>query len=58
MQDGGISSGFIGKIRIAFEINQSLKNNQVRTLFIFQLLRYIIRLIESIVKPKNREYYE
>jgi len=59
MQDGGISnSGFIGKIAIAFEINRSLKNNQVRTLFIFQLFRYFIRLIEYIVKPKNRDRYE
>jgi glycosyltransferase involved in cell wall biosynthesis len=59
MQDGGISnSGFIGKISIALEINRCLKNNQVQTLLIFQVFRYIIRLIELIVKPKNREFYE
>jgi len=59
MQSGGISNSDYTVITVkAFEINQSLKNNQVRTFYIFQLLRYLIRLIELIVKPKNRDYYE
>ena len=53
MGSRGISnSGFSNKILMAREINQSLKKNKVWSLPIFQLLRYLIRLFEFVVKPK------
>jgi hypothetical protein len=49
----GISnSGLSNKILMAREINQSLKKNKVKSLMIFQLLRYLIRVFELIIKPK------
>jgi len=54
VRSGGVSdSGFVGKLSMALEIRRSLKNNKLRTLIIFQLLRYFIRLIELIAKPKK-----
>jgi len=54
MQQGGVSnSGLKSKKIIASEINYSLQANQVWSHPIFQLGRYIIRLIEMLVKPKK-----
>jgi glycosyltransferase involved in cell wall biosynthesis len=54
MRQGGISnSGWKGKQVNAREINRSLKSNQVWSLPVFQLLRYIIRLMELLIKPKK-----
>ena len=51
----GISnSGFANKFLMAKEINQSLKANKVWALPVFQLLRYLIRIVELIVKPKTK----
>ena len=55
MSSKGISnSGFANKILMAKEINKSLKANKVWALPVFQLLRYIIRIVELIVKPKTK----
>lgn len=53
MRAGGVSnSGWESKKIIAHEINQSLSVNKVWTLPIFQLGRYLIRLVELVIKPK------
>jgi glycosyltransferase involved in cell wall biosynthesis len=53
MGSKGISnSGVSNKILMAREINQSLKKNKVKSLMIFQLLRYLIRVFEFLIKPK------
>lgn len=55
MGSEGISnSGLSSKFLMAREINKSLKKNKVRTLMIFQLLRYFIRIFEFLIKPKNK----
>ena len=54
MQSGGVSnSGWHSKRLIIKEISQSLRINGVWTLSIFQLIRYLIRLIEILIKPKK-----
>jgi glycosyltransferase involved in cell wall biosynthesis len=54
MRQGGVSnSGLKSKKIIASEINRSLKANGVWSLPIFQLGRYVIRLLEMLVKPKS-----
>lgn len=54
MRYGGASnSGWKSKKRNAQEISQVLRDNNVFSLPVFQLLRYLIRLIEMIVRPKN-----
>ena len=54
MQYGGISnSGWRSKIRNSQEISKILQDNNVFSLIIFQLLRYCIRLIEIVARPKN-----
>jgi len=54
MQYGGISnSGWRSKVSNAQEISKILKNNNVFSLTIFQLLRYLIRLVEMVIKPNN-----
>jgi glycosyltransferase involved in cell wall biosynthesis len=54
MQYGGISnSGWRSKVSNAKEISKILKNNNVFSLVIFQLLRYFIRLIEMVARPNN-----
>jgi len=54
MRQGGVSnSGLKSKKVIACEINRSLKANGVWSLHIFQLGRYVIRLAEMLIKPKN-----
>ncbi len=54
MQYGGISnSGWGSKINIIRENSRILENNNVFSLVIFQLLRYLIRIIEMFVRPKN-----
>jgi len=52
MRQGGVSNdGFSSKRVIAREINQSLRDNNVWSLPIFQLGRYVIRLLELLIKP-------
>jgi len=54
MLHGGVSnSGIQSKMLIFNEINHSLKSNGVWSLPVFQLARYVIRLIEIIIKPKR-----
>ena len=54
MQYGGISnSGWRSKVSNAQEISKILKNNNVFSLTIFQLLRYLIRLVEMVIKPNH-----
>ena len=53
MRRGGISnSGLVSKKIIASEINCSLKRNSVWSLPIFQLGRYVIRMVEMLIKPR------
>ena len=53
MYSGGISnSGFKSKKLIAQEIKSALKDNNVGALFIFSFVRYFIRLLELLIKPK------
>ena len=53
MRQGGVSNSGISSKKIIFkEINQSLRSNNVRALSIFQIGRYLIRLLELLVKPK------
>ena len=54
MSSGGVSnSGWQSKKLIFNEIKRSLKSNGVWSLSIFQLIRYIIRLLEVIIKPRK-----
>ncbi len=54
MRYGGASnSGWRSKKRNAQEISQVLRDNNVFSLPVFQLLRYLIRLIEMLVRPKS-----
>jgi glycosyltransferase involved in cell wall biosynthesis len=54
MRYGGASnSGWRSKKRNAQEISQVLRDNNVFSLPVFQLLRYLIRLLEMFVRPKN-----
>jgi glycosyltransferase involved in cell wall biosynthesis len=54
MRLGGASnSGFSSKKYIIDEINRSLKSNQVWSLSIFQLGRYIIRMFELVMRPRK-----
>ena len=54
MRYGGASnSGWRSKKRNAQEISQVLRDNNVLSLSVFQLLRYFIRLLEMFVRPKN-----
>jgi len=56
MRKGGASnSGFRSKKVIFHEINRSLKSNQVWSLSIFQIGRYIIRMLELVMQPKEGE---
>ena len=52
-RDGVSNSGWRSKGLIFNEINRSLKSNNVWSLSIFQSIRYIIRLIEIIMKPNK-----
>ena len=57
MLSGGVSnSGWQSKWLIFNEINLSLKSNGIWSLSIFQLLRYLIRLIEMVTYPKKGSY--
>ena len=54
MSAGGVSnSGWQSKSLIFNEISLSLKSNGVWSLPSFQFIRYIIRLMEMIIKPKK-----
>jgi glycosyltransferase involved in cell wall biosynthesis len=53
MRRGGKSnSGIIGKVECAKEIRRSLVENNVWSLSIFQVFRYVIRFFELILRPK------
>jgi len=57
MSSGGVSnSGWQSKRLIFNEINLSLKSNGIWSLPIFQLIRYLIRLIEMVTKPKKGRF--
>ena len=57
MSSGGVSnSGLQSKKLVYSEINRSLKSNNVWSLPVFQLARYVIRLMEVIIKPKKGRY--
>ncbi len=57
MRQGGVSNdGFSSKRIITKEINQSLRENNVWSLPIFQLGRYAIRLLELLIKPRFRHH--
>jgi glycosyltransferase involved in cell wall biosynthesis len=57
MRQGGVSNdGFSSKRIIAREISQSLRENNVWSLPIFQLGRYAIRLLELLIKPRFRHH--
>ena len=51
--DGISNSGWRSKRLIFNEISRSLKSNGIWSLSIFQLIRYIIRMLETIIKPKK-----
>ena len=52
MRSGGKSnSGLSNKILCAKEIHESLKNNNIFTLYFFQVGRYLIRIKELLIKP-------
>lgn len=54
MSEGGVSnSGWRSKRLIIDEINRSLQSNGIWSLSIFQFARYLIRLVEILVKPKK-----
>ena len=54
MSQGGVSnSGWYSKKLIINEINRSLQSNGVWSLSIFQSIRYLIRLMEVLIKPKK-----
>jgi glycosyltransferase involved in cell wall biosynthesis len=57
MSSGGVSnSGWRSKWLIFNEINHSLKSNNVWSLPFFQLLRYPIRLMEVLIKPRRSNF--
>jgi hypothetical protein len=47
------NSGWYSKKLIINEINRSLQSNGVWSLSIFQSIRYLIRLMEVLIKPKK-----
>ena len=52
MRSGGKSnSGLSNKILCAKEINESLNMNKIFTLYVFQVGRYLIRIMELLKKP-------
>ena len=51
--DGVSNSGWRSKWIIFNEINLSLRSNGIWSLSIFQLIRYIIRMLEIMIKPKK-----
>ena len=54
MRHGGISnSGMYGKLLIYSEIKKSLDSNGVWSLTVFQVLRYLIRIMELVIRPKD-----
>lgn len=52
-QGGKSNSGWRGKKLIVTEISRSLKSNGIWSLTVFQSMRYLIRLLEVIMKPKK-----
>jgi glycosyltransferase involved in cell wall biosynthesis len=57
MRQGGIStSGWKSKMINAYEIRHSLLSNHVWSLSVFQMARYIIRLMELLAKPGKDRY--
>ena len=57
MRSGGASNlNLKNKLIICKEISQSLKSNNVKSSYILQLLRLIIRLLEFVRKPKYEQH--
>ena len=55
MRSGGISnSGLSNKILCAKEIHGSLHMNNIFTLYFFQVGRYLIRMMELLIKPAKK----
>ena len=55
MRRGGASNSGTSSIKLAIsEINRSLKSNNVWSNPIFQIVRYFIRFLELIVRPKKK----
>jgi len=55
MRSGGKSnSGLSNKILCAKEIHESLSMNNIFTLYFFQVGRYLIRLMELLIKPAKK----
>ncbi len=55
MRSGGISnSGLSNKILCAKEIHESLHMNNIFTLYFFQVGRYLIRMMEILIKPAKK----
>ena len=55
MRSGGKSnSGLSNKILIAKEIHKSLHMNNIFTLYFFQVGRYLIRMMELLIKPAKK----
>ena len=57
MNQGGVSNSLYSSKKLIYkEINHSLKLNGVWSLPVFQLVRYLIRLIELLAKPKSGNF--
>ena len=55
MKSGGLSnSGFSNKILCSKEIHESLQMNNIFTLYFFQVGRYLIRMMEFLIKPAKK----
>ena len=55
MRSGGISnSGLSNKILCAKEIHESLHMNNIFKLYFFQVGRYLIRMMEILIKPAKK----
>ena len=47
------NSGWKSKKLIVTEVSRSLKSNGIWSLTVFQLGRYLIRLLEMLIKPRK-----
>ena len=55
MKSGGLSnSGLSNKILCSKEIHESLRMNNIFTLYFFQVGRYLIRMMEFLIKPAKK----
>jgi glycosyltransferase involved in cell wall biosynthesis len=56
LMGGASNSGFSSKRVIIDEIRRSLKSNEVWSLSVFQIGRYIIRMFELVMRPRKCDY--